>query len=178
MAKSSIRTVTVPDGVEVSLNGAAVRVKGKHGELALELNDSKVKVSQDNGTLEVASRTKLRADQALAGTYQALLRNMVHGVTERWEKSLEIQGTGYRARAEKDNLNLMLGYSSPVDFPVPDGIEITTPTQTSIVVTGIDRQQVGQVAAEIRKLRPPEPYKGKGIRYLNEYVRRLEGKKT
>lgn len=176
MAKSSIRTVDVPDGVEVRLQDTNVEVKGQHGELSLAVHRN-VTVSQQDAVLEVTPRTKQRSDQALAGTFQALLRNMVHGVSQRWEKQLEIQGTGYRARAENGNLNLMLGYSAPVDFPVPDGIEITTPTQTAIVVAGIDRQQVGQVAAEIRKLRPPEPYKGKGVRYRDERVRRKEGKK-
>ena len=138
---------------------------------------SGIDISQENGELAVTPRSTARNEFALAGTYQALLRNMVHGVTERWEKQLEIQGTGYRARVEKNNLNLMLGFSQPIDFPIPEGIEITTPTQTSIVISGIDRQQVGQVAAETRSLRPPEPYKVKGVRYQNEYVRRKEGKK-
>lgn len=176
MAKSSNRTVPVPEGVDIALNASTVTVKGKHGELSLDVKRG-VAVSQENGELAITPRSSARGEFALAGTYQALLRNMVHGVTERWEKQLEIQGTGYRARAEENNLNLMLGYSQPIDFPIPEGIEITTPSQTSIVVSGIDRQQVGQVAAEIRSLRPPEPYKGKGVRYRNEYVRRKEGKK-
>ncbi|MCY4095268.1 MAG: 50S ribosomal protein L6 [Gammaproteobacteria bacterium] len=176
MAKSSNRTVQVPEGVDVAVNASSVTVKGQHGELSLDVKGG-VDISRENGELTVTPRSKARSEFALAGTYQALLRNMVHGVTERWEKQLEIQGTGYRARAEKNNLNLMLGYSQPIDFPIPEGVEIATPTQTSIVVSGIDRQQVGQVAAEIRSLRPPEPYKGKGVRYLNEYVRRKEGKK-
>lgn len=176
MAKASNRTVTIPEGVDIALNDSTVTVKGKHGELSLDVK-SGIDVSRENGDLAIMPRTSARSEFALAGTYQALLRNMMHGVTERWEKQLEIQGTGYRARVENNNLNLMLGYSQPVDFPIPDGVEITTPTQTSIVVAGIDRQQVGQVAAEIRSLRPPEPYKGKGVRYLNEYVRRKEGKK-
>ncbi len=176
MAKSSNRTVPVPEGVDVALNAPTVTVKGKHGELSIDVK-SGIDISQENGELAVTPRTTARNEFALAGTYQALLRNMVHGVTELWEKQLEIQGTGYRARAEKNNLNLMLGFSQPIDFPIPEGIEITTPTQTSIVISGIDRQQVGQVAAEIRSLRPPEPYKGKGVRYQNEYVRRKEGKK-
>ena len=176
MAKASNRTVSVPDGVDVDVAAHTVTVKGTHGEIALDLKPS-VSVSRDNGELAIEPQSQLRQDQALAGTYQALLRNMVQGVTERWEKKLELQGTGYRARAEKNNLNLLLGYSSPIDFPVPEGVEITTPTQTEIVVAGVDRQQVGQVAADIRSLRPPEPYKGKGVRYANEYVRRKEGKK-
>ncbi len=176
MAKSSSRTVPVPDGVDVVLEDTTVTVKGKHGTLALELAPG-VLVSRDNGEVVVKPHTSSRSDRALAGTYQALLRNMVRGVVERWQKHLELQGTGYRARAENNNLNLMLGYSQPVNFSVPDGVEVSTPSQTEIMVTGIDRQQVGQVAADIRSLRPPEPYKGKGVRYRNEYVRRKEGKK-
>lgn len=176
MAKSSVRTVTVPDGVDVSLDASTVQVKGQHGELNMTLNNG-VSVSQESGELTFTPETTARTHRALAGTYQALLRNMVHGVSTRWEKQLELQGTGYRARVDGKSLNLMLGFSQPVDFPIPEGIEITTPSPTAIVVTGIDRQQVGQVAAEIRSIRPPEPYKGKGVRYLNEYVRRKEGKK-
>ena len=176
MAKSSERTVEVPDGVEVTLDASSVTVKGQHGEMQLTLHQG-VDVSRENGALLVKPRSSARREAAMAGTMQSLIKNMVHGVTERWHKELEIQGTGYRARLENDVLVLLLGFSNPVNFPIPDGIEITTPTQTSVVVTGIDRQQVGQVAANIRDFRPPEPYKGKGVRYLNEYVIRKEGKK-
>ena len=177
MGKSKIRTVPVPESVDVALSASRVTVKGKHGELTLDLKGS-VDVSQENGELAITPRSSGRQEHALAGTYQALLRNMVHGVEERWEKQLEIVGIGYRARVEQNNLNLTLGYSQPIDFPIPDDLEITTPTQTSIVVTGIDRQRVGQVAAEIRQFRPPEPYRGKGVRHLNERILLKEGKKN
>ena len=176
MAKASNRRVPVPDGVEVAINGGSVTVKGKHGEIALDLR-SNVSVSKVDAEVAIEPQSMVREDLALAGTYQALIRNMVYGVSERWEKRLQLQGTGYRARAESKNLNLALGFSSPIDFPIPVDIEITTPTQNEVVVTGVDRQRVGQVAAEIRSLRPPEPYKGKGVRYKNETVRRKEGKK-
>lgn len=176
MAKSSIRTVDVPDGVEVAIGTNLVTIKGKQGSAELELKHG-VSVVQDNGSLEVTSRSSGRSDLAIAGTIQALLRNMVHGVTELWERKLELQGTGFRARMDGGKLNLLLGYSNPIEYEIPEGVVVETPTQTEVVVTGIDRQRVGQVAANIRRFRPPEPYKGKGVRFADEHVRRKEGKK-
>ena len=176
MAKSSVRTVDVPDGVEVAIATDLVTVKGKHGSVDLELRHG-VSVVQDNGALAVQPRSNARNDQALAGTIQALLRNMVHGVTELWQRKLELQGTGFRARMDGANLSLLLGYSNPIAYVIPDGVAVETPTQTEVVVSGIDRQRVGQVAAEIRQFRPPEPYKGKGVRFADEQIRRKEGKK-
>ena len=176
MAKSSKRTVEVPSGVDVAIDNGSVRVKGKQGEMDLSLRHG-VSVAQEDSELTVSPRSNARDDQALAGTIQALLRNMMRGVTEKWERKLELQGTGFRARAEKGKLNLLLGYSNPIEYEVPEGVQVETPTQTEVIVTGIDRQQVGQVASEIRAFRPPEPYKGKGVRFSDEIVRRKEGKK-
>ena len=176
MAKASTRQVEVPEGVKVSIDTAQVSVSGKQGELSLPLKQG-IQVTQENGTLTIEPRTRSRTDLALAGTIQSVIKNMIHGVANRWERKLTIHGTGYRARTEKNSLNLQVGYSNPVEFQIPDNVEITTPSQTEILVTGVDRQQVGQVAAEIRRVRPPEVYKGKGIRYADEHIRLKEGKK-
>ena len=176
MAKSQVRAVPVPAGVDVAIAPAGVTVKGKHGELELTLRHG-VTVVKENGSLVVNPRTNGRNDRALAGTVQSLIRNMVHGVTELWQRKLVLSGTGYRARIDGKVLNLQVGYSNPQEFPIPDDVSIETPAQTEILVSGIDRQRVGQVAAEIRAVRPPEVYKGKGIRYDGEYIRRKEGKK-
>ena len=176
MAKPSVRIVTVPEGIEVSIDASQVSVKGKLGELSLPLRQG-VTVKETDRGLVIEPRSTSRSDLALTGTIQSILSNMIQGVSTKWEKKLTIHGTGYRARAEDKNLNLQVGYSNPVEFAVPAEVEITTPTQTEILVTGMDRQQVGQVAADIRSVRPPEVYKGKGIRYADEHIRLKEGKK-
>ncbi len=168
--------VVLPAGVEVKLDGQTVSVKGAKGELKLGVHDS-VEISHSDGALKLSARNGDRDSQALAGTMRAIVQNMVIGVTDGFEKRLELQGVGYRAQAQGKKLNLQLGFSHPVEYTLPEGVDAQTPSQTEIVVAGIDKQLVGQVCAEIRAFRPPEPYKGKGVRYQGEYVRRKEAKK-
>lgn len=176
MSRIANAPVTIPSGVELNLDGQNVSVKGPNGELRISAH-ALVGVQQEDGVFKVYSRTDSKEAVALAGTTRALVNNMVHGVTSGFEKRLAINGVGYRAQAQGQNLNLTLGFSHPVVYEVPDGVSVETPTQTEIVVKGADKQKVGQVAAEIRAYRPPEPYKGKGIRYADEYVVRKQAKK-
>ena len=174
MSRVANSPVELPNGVEVKLDGQDLTVKGSKGTLQLSLVEG-VQVSQDDKVLTIGyDSDKLKA---MAGTTRALLNNMVKGVTVGWEKKLVLNGVGYRAKAGGNNVNLTVGLSHPVDYKLPKGIKAETPSQTEIVVSGVDKQTVGQVAAEIRSFRPPEPYKGKGIRYADEYVRRKEAKK-
>jgi large subunit ribosomal protein L6 len=166
----------LPKGVEASISAAQISIKGSKGNLNLPLHQSVV-VSQDGGALHFKAKDSSREAGALAGTFRALVNNMVQGVTTGFQKKLELQGVGYRAKAQGKTLNLTLGYSHPIDYQLPDGVTAETPSQTEILISGADKQQVGQVAAEIREFRPPEPYKGKGIRYANEQVYRKEAKK-
>jgi large subunit ribosomal protein L6 len=151
-------------------------VKGAKGSMQLKLHD-RVAIEQQDGVIKVLPKSEDTASWAMAGTMRALINNMVSGVSEGFSRKLELVGVGYRAQAKGKVLNLTLGFSHPVDYPVPDGIEITTPSPTEIIVSGCDKQQVGQTAAEIRAYRPPEPYKGKGVRYSDEHVVRKEAKK-
>ncbi len=176
MSRVANNPVQIPSGVEVTLNGQMAKVKGAKGEMNHEVHAA-VEVNQQDSTLTFAARDAAQGSNALAGTTRALLNNMVKGVTQGFEKKLTLIGVGYRAQAQGKNLNLSLGFSHPVVFEIPDGIKIETPSQTEIVVSGIDKQQVGQVAANIRAYRPPEPYKGKGVRYTDEHVVRKEAKK-
>ena len=176
MSRVAKQPVELPKGVECSLAGGTVNVKGPKGALSLELN-SEVEVEQEDATLNVAPRSGSRFATAIAGTTRALLANMVTGVSQGFERKLELVGVGYRAQAQGNKLNLSLGFSHPVEYPVPEGIQIETPSQTEVIVKGIDKQRVGQVAAEIRRWRPPEPYKGKGVRYSGERVVLKEAKK-
>lgn len=168
--------VTIPSGVELNLDGQIVSVKGPKGELRISAHEL-VGMEQEDGEFKVHSRVDSKEAVALAGTTRALVNNMVNGVTNGFEKRLQINGVGYRAQAQGQTLNLTLGFSHPVAYQVPEGVSVETPTQTEIVVKGADKQQVGQVAAEIRAYRPPEPYKGKGIRYSDEHVLRKQAKK-
>lgn len=168
--------VTVPKGVEAELSDSAISVKGSKGNLNLPLH-ALVAVAQDGAALKVTARNDSREAGALAGTFRALINNMVVGVSEGFQKKLELQGVGYRARASGTSVNLTVGYSHPIDYKLPAGVTAETPSQTEIVISGADKQLVGQVAAEIRDFRPPEPYKGKGIRYVGEHVYRKEAKK-
>jgi large subunit ribosomal protein L6 len=174
MSRIAKAPITVAKGVEVKIDGQSVSVKGGKGSLSLELHPT-VQVSVDEGLMSVSPSND--SAWAMAGTMRALLSNMVVGVTDGFQKKLQLVGVGYRAQAKGDVLNLTLGFSHPVDYPVPNGITIETPSQTEIIVSGSDKQQVGQVAAEIRGFRPPEPYKGKGVRYADERVLRKEAKK-
>jgi len=176
MSRVAKAPVEIPQGVEFSLSGRTVSIKGSKGQLSMEMN-SEVELTQDDGMLTVRPRSGSRFSTAVAGTMRALLANMVQGVSEGFEKKLELVGVGYRARAQDNKLNLTLGFSHPVVFDVPEGISVETPSQTEVVVKGTDKQQVGQVAAEIRSFRPPEPYKGKGVRYSDERVVIKEAKK-
>ncbi len=174
MSRIANYPVALPGGVEVRIDGSDVTVKGARGSLSLALQDG-ISASQDDGAVTFAYESE--AVKAMAGTTRALLANMVKGVSEGWEKKLVLNGVGYRAKASGQSVNLTVGLSHPVDYELPDGVSAETPTQTEIVVRGIDKQVVGQVAAKIRGVRPPEPYKGKGIRYADELVRRKEAKK-
>lgn len=174
MSRVAKSPVNVPKGVEVTLNDRALSVKGGKGSLSLALTDG-IQVLQEGEELTVSYDSD--AHKAMAGTTRMLVNNMVVGVTTGWQKKLVLNGVGYRAKAEGSVLNLTLGLSHPVNYELPEGVSAETPTQTEVVVSGIDKQAVGQAAAEIRAFRPPEPYKGKGIRYADEHVRRKDAKK-
>jgi len=176
MSRVASNPVSLPKGVEINQAAAQLTVKGPKGELSMPVH-TEVQVSVDDGAASVAARSGSRLAKAMAGTTRALINNMVRGVTDGFERKLELVGVGYRAQAQGKSLNLTLGFSHPVSFPVPEGISIETPSQTEVVIKGIDKQQVGQVAAEIRRYRPPEPYKGKGVRYSEERVVIKEAKK-
>ncbi|HEX6993840.1 MAG TPA: 50S ribosomal protein L6 [Gammaproteobacteria bacterium] len=176
MSRVAKRPVTLPKGVTVEVTKGSLTVQGPKGSLSMALRPE-VEVTQADGTVQVGARSGSRIANAMAGTTRALIQNMVTGVTNGFERKLELVGVGYRAQAQGKKLNLTLGFSHPVEYPVPDGISIETPSQTEIVVKGIDRQRVGQVAAELRRFRPPEPYKGKGVRYSGERVVLKEAKK-
>ncbi len=176
MSRVAKLPIELPQGVEVTLAETIVSVKGGKGQLRVELN-TEVEAKQEGETLIVKPRSGSRFAKAIAGTTRALIANMVQGVSEGFEKKLTLVGVGYRAKAQGTKLNLTLGFSHPVIFNVPDGVSVTTPSQTEIVITGTDKQKVGQVAAEIRLYRPQEPYKGKGVRYADERVVIKEAKK-
>jgi large subunit ribosomal protein L6 len=175
MSRIGKMPVTVPSGVDVKVAGTQVTVKGSKGELSREFTD-RVNFTMDDGVITVAREDDTRESRALHGLSRALLSNMVVGVSEGFSKVLEIQGVGYRASLKGSDIELLVGFSHPVNVKAPKGIMFEVPEPTRIVVSGIDKEQVGQVAADIRKVRPPEPYKGKGIRYAGEYVRRKAGK--
>lgn len=176
MSRIAKAPVDVLSGVEVTISGQEVTVKGKKGTLTRVFN-SAVDVKQEDNTLTTAPKDGVANGWAQAGTANSLLNSMIKGVTDGFEKKLQLNGVGYRAQAQGSKLNLTLGFSHPVAYDMPEGITVQTPTQTEIVVSGIDKQVVGQVAANIRAYRPPEPYKGKGVRYADEAVRRKEAKK-
>ncbi|MEK9831299.1 MAG: 50S ribosomal protein L6 [Alphaproteobacteria bacterium] len=176
MSRVGSSPVTVPDGTDIQINGQLVSAKGKLGELSVELPND-VEITQDNGELVVKPRSTSKRARMAWGTSRALVNNLVTGVSEGFSKKLEITGVGYRAAVQGQNLNLQLGFSHDVNFPIPEGISINCEGQTTVVVSGMDKQAVGQVAAEIRSYRKPEPYKGKGIKYEGEYIIRKEGKK-
>mgnify|MGYP000291578235 CR=1 FL=1 len=176
MSRVAKAPVTVPAGVTVTLSGQDITVKGPVGELSRTIHGL-VKVSQEENELKTVVAEESKAAWAQAGTARALINNMVEGVSKGFEKKLILNGVGYRAKAAGKSLNLSLGFSHPVDHAIPAGITVETPSQTEITLKGADKQLVGQVAANIRAYRKPEPYKGKGIRYADEHVRRKEAKK-
>jgi large subunit ribosomal protein L6 len=175
MSRIGNKPVEIPKGVDVSLKGTAIQVKGPKGTLSRDLHPE-MKVKLEDGVVTVARPSEAQRHKALHGLTRSLVANMVEGVTDGFSKKLEIQGVGYRVQKKGKGLTFHLGFSHPVDYAAPQGIELDAPTQTEVVVSGPDKQLVGQVAAEIRAIRPPEPYKGKGVRYAGEQVRRKAGK--
>jgi large subunit ribosomal protein L6 len=176
MSRVGNSPVAIPKGVETNLSDTEISVKGSKGNLTLALHSS-IAVAQDGEVLNISAKDSSRQADAMTGTFRSLINNMVVGVSEGFEKKLELQGVGYRAKAEGKKVNITVGYSHPINYQLPEGVKAETPTQTEIVISGADKQLVGQVAAEIRDFRPPEPYKGKGIRYADERVYRKEAKK-
>ncbi len=176
MSRVGKNPVAVPKGVETTITADQITVKGPLGTLTQSINAA-VTIVKDGDSLKVVPANDSRDADAMSGTFRALVNNMVHGVTKGFEKKLTLVGVGYRAQAQGDKLNLSLGFSHPVVHSMPSGVKCETPQQTEILIKGIDRQQVGQVAAEVRAYRPPEPYKGKGVRYADERVIIKETKK-
>jgi len=176
MSRIAKAPVAIPAGVEVTLAASKIAIKGGKGTLELDIHSS-VEIKQEENNIVFAPKNGDKAAMAMAGTFRSLVNNMVVGVTQGYQKKLILQGVGYRAKTSGKVVNLSLGFSHPVDYELPAGIKVEVPSQTEIVISGADKQQVGQVAAEIRGYRPPEPYKGKGVRYADENVRRKEAKK-
>jgi large subunit ribosomal protein L6 len=176
MSRIGNKTITVPAGVTANVEGQTVKVKGPKGAVQLVLHDDII-MTMEKGVVTVNPRDQSKRARSMWGTYRTLVSNLFTGVTKGFEEKLEITGVGYRAAVQGKILNLQLGFSHDVKFNIPEGIAITTPKPTEINISGIDKQTVGQVAAEIRGYRPPEPYKGKGVKYAGEYIFRKEGKK-
>ena len=176
MSRIANNPVQLPSGVEVKIDGQELNVKGSKGAMSINLHGD-VEIAQEDGVLKFSARSGSKEARAMSGTTRAIVSNMVKGVSEGWQRKLQLQGVGYRAQAQGKKLNLQLGFSHPVEYELPEGVQAETPSQTEIVISGMDKQLVGQVSAEIRAYRPPEPYKGKGVRYEGERVRRKEAKK-
>ena len=176
MSRIGKKAVPVPSGVTANIEGQTVKVKGPKGALQVVLHDD-VEVKMESGAVKVDPRSETKRARAMWGTSRTLVANLITGVTKGFERKLEITGVGYRASVQGKNLQLALGYSHDVVYQIPEGITIVVPKPTEITITGTDSQRVGQVAAEIRAYRPPEPYKGKGVKYANEFIFRKEGKK-
>ncbi len=176
MSRIGNKAVTIPTGVTANVEGQTIKVKGPKGAMQHTLHDDVV-IKMDKGAIKLDPRNETKRARSMWGTSRTLVANLVSGVTKGFEERLEITGVGFRAAVQGKQLNLQLGFSHDVNYPIPEGIAIATPKPTEIVVTGIDKQKVGHVAAEIRGFRPPEPYKGKGVKYAGEYIFRKEGKK-
>ena len=176
MSRIGKKAVPVPSGVQAVVEGQTVKIKGPKGALELVLHDDVV-AKLDKGEIKVDPRSESKRARAQWGTSRTLINNLIEGVTKGFEEKLEITGVGYRAAVQGKNLQMQLGYSHDIVYPIPAGITIATPKATEVVITGFDKQKVGQVAAELRGFKPPEPYKGKGVKYTGEYVFRKEGKK-
>jgi len=176
MSRVAKQPITIPKGVEIKIDGQTVNAKGPKGNEACQVHND-VEIVFDDGVLGVKARRDAKGNIAMAGTMRSLLNNLVTGVSDGFEKKLELRGVGYRAQAQGNAVNLNLGFSHPVVHKIPEGVKVETPSQTEIVITGSNKQIVGQVAADIRSYRPPEPYKGKGVRYVGEYVVMKEAKK-
>lgn len=177
MSRIGNNPIAIPDNVQVDVNDVQVRIKGGKGELSYTLH-SLVQLDREGDLLKFSARDNSKSARSLAGTARAIMQNMVTGVSDGFEIKLEITGVGYRVQANPRSISLSLGFSHPVELDIPDGITVETPSQTQIIVRGADKQKVGQVAADIRSFRPPEPYKGKGVRYADEQVLRKEAKKA
>ena len=176
MSRIAKAPISLPAGVEATVTGQEVKVKGAKGELCLSLHQS-VKAEVADSVISVSLEKESKDNWAMAGTMRSLINNMVVGVSQGFERKLELKGVGYRAQVKGKIINLTLGFSHPVEFAIPEGITAETPSQTEIILKGVDKQLIGQAAANIRAYRPPEPYKGKGVRYAEEHVRRKEAKK-
>lgn len=176
MSRIGKKPITLPDGVQATVEGQHVKIKGPKGELEVTLVDD-VEVALKDGAISVDPRNQSKQARSMWGMSRTLVKNLVDGVTDGFKKTLEINGVGYRAALKGKDLQLQLGLSHEVLYPVPEGVKVECPSQTEVIVSGMEKQKVGQVAAEIRRFRPPEPYKGKGIRYQGEYIFRKEGKK-
>lgn len=175
MSRIGKKIIAVPNGVKVEVKGRHVAVQGPKGKLDLEIHP-RVKVSVDQSQVKVERPTNIRTDRALHGLTRSLIQNMVVGVTEGYKKELEIEGVGYKAQVKGKALSLWLGFTHPIEYQIPEGVQMVCPAPTKVVITGLDKQKVGQAAADIRGFRKPEPYKGKGIRYVGEQIRRKQGK--
>ncbi len=176
MSRIGKKPVPVPSGVTATINGQTVEVKGPKGQLSFALNDL-VLAEMTDGGIKIDPRDESKRARSMWGMSRTMVANIIHGVSSGFDKKLEITGVGYRAQVQGKNLQLALGFSHDVLYPIPDGVQIQCPKPTEIMISGIDKQQVGQIAAEIREFRPPEPYKGKGVRYAGEFIVRKEGKK-
>lgn len=176
MSRIGKKPVPIPQGVQVELSGSDLSVKGPKGQLAMSIMDQ-VNVSVSDDVVTIEPRDPSKTSRSMWGMQRTMISNLMEGVTDGYQKKLLINGVGYRAQLKGSSLNLQLGYSHDIDFPIPEGIKIECPDQTTVIISGIDKQAVGQVAAKIREYRKPEPYKGKGIKYENEYIFRKEGKK-
>ena len=174
MSKIARKQIKIPEKIKFSINENQIVIEGPKGKLLFQ-KQSEINIKEDSGKLFVAASNDDFVP--MSGTTRALLSNMIKGVSEGWQKKLKLIGVGYRAKANNQNLELTVGYSHPVIYPIPEGIEITTPSQTEITISGVDKQKIGQVASEIRSIRSPEPYKGKGIRYEDERIIKKEAKK-
>jgi large subunit ribosomal protein L6 len=176
MSRIAKNPVVIPAGVELKLDGQSVSVTGTNGQLAIHMHPS-VCMEQDGNVLTFTARDGSKISRSMSGTARSIVNNMVVGVCDGFAKTLLLQGVGYRANVKDDAINLTLGFSHPIEYKLPEGITAEMPNQTTIIIRGADKQRVGQVAAEVRAFRPPEPYKGKGVRYADELVRRKEAKK-
>ena len=176
MSRVANQPIPLPNDVEVALKDSEIAIKGTKGSLRLALT-GEVEITQESNVLNFSATKNERKSRAMAGTVRSLVSNMVIGVSNGFERRLQLTGVGYRAQARGKSLSMTLGFSHPIEYAMPEGIQVQTPSQTEVVITGIDKQLVGQVSAEIRSFRPPEPYKGKGVRYLGERVRTKEAKK-
>ena len=176
MSRIAKKPIEMPSGVTLAVNGQTITAKGPKGELSLTVNDA-VAFEQNDNVISFKPANEDKGSMALTGTMRSLVNNIVTGVTEGFSKKLNLVGVGYRSKTEGNVLNLSLGFSHPIDYKIPEGITIETPSQSEIIVSGCDKQKVGQVSAEIRAFRPPEPYKGKGVKYSDEYIIRKDAKK-